>query len=1089
MSDIVANVSSDARVEGGSFKGFVNFAEDRDWIGVELQAGVTYTINLLGEHTRQGTIEFPFVEGVYDANGNRLVDSISERGGNVYEEGTLDIRFEFTPETTGLFFISAGAVVDDNGSYLLRVTENIDGTSGNDTLIGTDGHNIIDGLAGNDIMDGGAGNDQLLAFFGDDTMTGGVGDDTFSFWAGEEDYEVFPQRSSQDGIFGDNVITDFTVGEDTIDFAGRLVRRFEDLEITQDGNDALISFFWGDSVRLEGVDANTLTADDFSFRKGIRIWQETAEATDGNDILVGTDDQDTLYGWKGDDSISGGADDDYLRGFDGNDTLLGGAGDDIIGGEAGNDSISGGAGSDFIVSNQGNDTVFGDGGADTLETSDGNDVLDGGAGADVLRGGRGDDVITGGAGADSFVIGREWGTDRITDFDLTEDVLDFRGTGLDLPDLSLSEVNGSTVISAAGNQVTLEGVALADFEPLSNTLILESNGLTTDRNGFSAVQTADQPTEGLAAETGIIEGGQWQGIDGADPVISFSFISYDSYADPLGNPEDNGWFYASEPVGPHQQKLVEDLLNKVSDITNLEFVWVEDIGESAGDFRMAFHEFVIGGAGSTPWESPFAADVYNGIDVGEWFGEGFWIHELGHSFGFNDLPNWSPVTGNDYTVMSYIRSARHIDAVWSSASADFYMAADIAGLQHLYGVNTEATAGNDSFSFDANEAGLLATIWDYGGNDTIRIIGEGDAVMVNLTPGTWSNIGQDIVYDGLEGFQVLEPGTVFIMEEVIIENVVAAGGDDTLYGNAVGNRLVGNGGADHIEAGDGDDTIWAGAGDNGADTVMGGDGNDLIAGGAANDMVYGGTGSDSIFGGVGDDLLVAQDMDGDVVATSETDANAIWSGDGNDTIYGANGSDQLGGGLDNDHIDAAGGNDVVYGGKSGDDTLTGGNGSDNLFAGSDNDSVEGGSGNDNVFGGSGTDTVDGGDGNDEVYGGGDNDSVTGGAGADTLYGGGGDDTLTGGTGDDVYRPGVGADTLVFDGDSGTDRVIGFEAESDILDFSATVTNFTTRTDVTGAASETSSGGVDGVLIDLGGGNSVFLEGATLADLNTVGLSL
>ncbi|WP_017324270.1 choice-of-anchor I family protein [Synechococcus sp. PCC 7336] len=145
--------------------------------------------------------------------------------------------------------------------------------------------------------------------------------------------------------------------------------------------------------------------------------------TDGDDILQGTADGDSIFGLAGDDIIKGragddelfGADgDDFLKGDSGNDTLLGGAGDDDLKagqgdddlqGGGGNDDLFGRAGDDTLVGGEGDDDLFGGGGADTLEGGGGNDDLRAGGGADTLYGGEGDDDLIGGGGADTLMGG------------------------------------------------------------------------------------------------------------------------------------------------------------------------------------------------------------------------------------------------------------------------------------------------------------------------------------------------------------------------------------------------------------------------------------------------------------------------------------------------------------------------------------------------------------------------------------------------------------------------------------------------------------------------------------------------------------
>ncbi len=76
----------------------------------------------------------------------------------------------------------------------------------------------------------------------------------------------------------------------------------------------------------------------------------------------------------------------------------------------------GGDSLDVIIGSAGDDTIFGMGR---------NDILDGGAGNDRLVDGRGRDVLTGGSGADIFEFIEDGKRDKITDFELGIDRLDF----------------------------------------------------------------------------------------------------------------------------------------------------------------------------------------------------------------------------------------------------------------------------------------------------------------------------------------------------------------------------------------------------------------------------------------------------------------------------------------------------------------------------------------------------------------------------------------------------------------------------------------------------------------------------------------
>ena len=53
-------------------------------------------------------------------------------------------------------------------------------------------------------------------------------------------------------------------------------------------------------------------------------------------------------------------------------------------------------------------------------------IIYGGAGDDTIDGGAGDDLLTGGEGEDVFFFDTDGGNDTITDFSVTEDVIDLR---------------------------------------------------------------------------------------------------------------------------------------------------------------------------------------------------------------------------------------------------------------------------------------------------------------------------------------------------------------------------------------------------------------------------------------------------------------------------------------------------------------------------------------------------------------------------------------------------------------------------------------------------------------------------------------
>jgi hypothetical protein len=95
-----------------------------------------------------------------------------------------------------------------------------------------------------------------------------------------------------------------------------------------------------------------------------------------------------------------------------NDILYGVNGNNIIYGRDGDDSLYGGNGTNYLYGENGDDFLF---------VSSGENFLDGGLGNDTLIGGRGSDTLTGGDGADQFWFIHADAVDTVTDFTVTAD--------------------------------------------------------------------------------------------------------------------------------------------------------------------------------------------------------------------------------------------------------------------------------------------------------------------------------------------------------------------------------------------------------------------------------------------------------------------------------------------------------------------------------------------------------------------------------------------------------------------------------------------------------------------------------------------
>lgn len=359
------------------------------------------------------------------------------------------------------------------------------GTSAADRILGTQLNETLQGNDGDDLLSGGAG---------DDTLAGGAGNDTYMFGIGFEADTIDNTDPSGSSI-------DRLVFEPALLPAAVRFYRYED---------SLIARLVGSTTDQLLVESffTTGALDQIVFSNGVTYTPATlplsdpaGQATEGNDQIFGSPNDDVIDGLGGADVIRGGSGNDELRasggggsifGEEGNDTIYGGADSDSLFGGNGNDTISGGAQNDSLYGGDGNDTLSdaegvnqlrgeagndvitgrgtleGGTGDDTLTGTSSDDTLRGDDGADTLSGGGGFDQLDGGAGDDTYVYGRGDGIDHIAQFDATAgkiDTLRF-AAGILPQDVILSvglsgelfiqfrNANGSI---QAGDQITIYG--------------------------------------------------------------------------------------------------------------------------------------------------------------------------------------------------------------------------------------------------------------------------------------------------------------------------------------------------------------------------------------------------------------------------------------------------------------------------------------------------------------------------------------------------------------------------------------------------------------------------------------------------------
>jgi hypothetical protein len=237
-----------------------------------------------------------------------------------------------------------------NGDRLFSI-ENVNGSGYDDTLIGNEGANVLTGLGGNDYLTGGAGADIL---------DGGSDIDTASY------------TSSSAGVW---VSLANSYGS---------------------GGDAEGDVFYNIENAIGSNFGDTLTGDTY------------------DNLLIGLDGVDGLFGGAGNDSLDGGAGVDYLEGGQGADQLVGGEGVDA----AVYYDSSTGVSVDLATGKGSNGDAAGDllSGIENVTGSNFDDTLIGDANNNVLDGyGNGRDTLTGGLGADDLYAGGGYGVDDVRD--------------------------------------------------------------------------------------------------------------------------------------------------------------------------------------------------------------------------------------------------------------------------------------------------------------------------------------------------------------------------------------------------------------------------------------------------------------------------------------------------------------------------------------------------------------------------------------------------------------------------------------------------------------------------------------------------
>ncbi|MGL4487594.1 MAG: M10 family metallopeptidase [Yersinia sp. (in: enterobacteria)] len=177
------------------------------------------------------------------------------------------------------------------------------------------------------------------------------------------------------------------------------------------------------------------------------------------------------------------------------------------------------------------------------------------------------------------------------------------------------------------------------------------------------------------------------------------------------------------------------------------------------------------------------------------YGGRVFTHEILHTLGLRHTHDTVGLTQKE-SIMSY-NSEWYSGANYDGHYASTPQLYDIAALQYLYGANMRTRTGHDIYTY-SRHAPILC-IWDAGGTDTLDYSDQKQDQKINLTAGSFSNVG------GLRG-------NVSIAYGVVIENAISGSGNDELLGNMEINVLSGGDGDDKLSGGGGADHLWGGKG-------------------------------------------------------------------------------------------------------------------------------------------------------------------------------------------------------------------------------------------------------------------------------------
>lgn len=672
----------------------------------------------------------------------------------------------------------------------------------------------------------------------------------------------------------------------------------------------------------------------------------------------------------------------------------------------------------FVNAGGGDDTVYGAGLNERLSGEAGNDTLYGGGGHDELLGGVGNDVIDGGAGGDAA----SWG----------------------MP----ADMAGKLRIVAGASA--------------SEKLVQRVDGATVEDLFRIEIGTGGATVTGLNSQAD-------KGVDTIINIEELRFFVQDRPADGAS------WFFGPSPWANETSHEGGVNSGDGPDVINLQdfhggkdtSVWTFTVNAGGGNdqvFGLNSADRLFGGAGADNLFGNGGNDVLNGGDGDDYLQGGAGTDTIDGGAG-RDTASFALPTGTAGTF-------RAVAGTGADAGATIIELVDGATVTAVYKVTITGTGAATVVGLGP-AAGL--------GTDTVSNVEElqffvindpfnpAQSLNVKIAPTAWVyEPNHDVGVDGTDGADTINLAAYHQDKDASWDRFVnAGGGDDTVYGTNLSERLNGEAGHDTLSGGGGHDELQGGAGN---DILDGGAGGDAASWGLPADMA----GKLRVVPGASDSEKLVQRVDG---ATVET-LFRIDIGGAGVTVTGLN--SQADKGVDTvTNIEElrfyvlgrpADGASWFFGPSPYADENThqggvsSGDGADvinlaDFHGGKDVNvwsfTVNAGGGNDQVSGMGGADTLNGGSGNDKLFGAGGNDALNGGDGDDYLLGGPGADALNGGAGRDTAAFGLPTGTV------GTFRAVagtGADAGSTIIELvNGAVATAVYKVTITGTGAATVTG--------------------------------